>query len=276
MQQTSTAHLSRRKSIGFVPTMGALHEGHLSLAKRALDDNDVVVVSIFVNPLQFGPAEDFDKYPRDIEGDGEKLKSQGAHILFMPDARAVYQQGFATTVSVRGLSEKLCGIFRPGHFDGVATVVCKLLNMVKPTRVYFGQKDYQQTAVIQRMLDDLNMDTEMVVCPTAREDDGLARSSRNRYLTAQQRQAATVLFRALDTGAEMLRSGVSTPLEATKRMNEMLREEPLVSEIQYAGVYNPDTLDEIRTSGKRALLAAAVKIGSTRLIDNVLIESFQR
>src|SRR5512139_2387762 len=276
MQETSRGHLSRNRNIGFVPTMGALHEGHLSLVKRAIDENDVSVVSIFVNPLQFGPAEDFDRYPRDIEGDSEKLRALGVHILFMPDAKGVYPKGFSTAVSVGSLSEKLCGLFRPGHFDGVATVVCKLFNMVKPTRAYFGQKDYQQTVVIQRMIDDLNMDIEMVVCPTVREDDGLARSSRNRYLTAQERQAARVLFRALREGSEMLRTGLSTPAEVAQRMKDELGSEPLVSEIQYAGVYAPDTLEELVTAGQRSLLAVAVRIGAIRLIDNMIVESARR
>jgi pantoate--beta-alanine ligase len=276
MQETSRAHLSRSRSIGFVPTMGALHEGHLSLVRRARDENDIVVVSIFVNPLQFGPAEDFDRYPRDIEGDSEKLRVQGAHILFMPDAKAVYPDRFSTSVSVGKLSEKLCGIFRPGHFDGVATVVCKLFNMVKPTRAYFGQKDFQQTVVIQRMIEDLNMDVEICVCPTVREEDGLARSSRNRYLSAQEREAATVLFRVLKAGSEMLRTGTSGPVEVAQRMHDALRAEPLVSEIQYAGVYDPDTFEELLTARQRSLLAAAVTIGSTRLIDNMVVESARR
>lgn len=272
MNETSRRYLLRGKTIGFVPTMGALHEGHLSLVKRAKSENDITVVSIFVNPTQFGPNEDFDKYPRDMEGDMEKLKKEGVDILFMPDTDAMYHKGFSTYITVKGLSDKLCGAFRPGHFTGVATVVCKLFNIVIPTRAYFGQKDFQQTVVIKRMIEDLDMNIEMVICPTVREDNGLAMSSRNAYLGEEERKAAAIIYRTLLCASQAIRSGNCRPQDIKKHMNDMLKSEPLISEIQYAGVYDTNTLDELNEFKKQSLLAVAVKIGSTRLIDNMLVE----
>ena len=272
MKETSKRHLLRGKTIGFVPTMGALHEGHLSLVKRAKSENDIVVVSIFVNPTQFGPSEDFDRYPRDMEGDMEKLKREGVDILFMPDARSMYSDRFSTYITVKDLSDKLCGAFRHGHFAGVATVVCKLFNIVMPTRAYFGQKDFQQTVIIKRMTEDLNMDVEMVICPTVRESDGLAMSSRNGYLSPEERRAATVIYRDILSASDLIKSGKSNPVDVKKQMHDMLKSEPLISEIQYAGVYNAETLDELNEFKKQNLLAIAVKIGNTRLIDNMLAE----
>lgn len=272
MKETSKRHLLRGKTIGFVPTMGALHEGHLSLVKRAKSENDIVVVSIFVNPTQFGPSEDFDRYPRDMEGDMEKLKREGVDILFMPDARSMYSDRFSTYITVKDLSDKLCGAFRPGHFTGVATVVCKLLNIVMPTRAYFGQKDFQQTVIIKRMTEDLNMNADLVICPTVRESDGLAMSSRNGYLSPEERRAATVIYRDILSASDLINSGKSNPVDVKKQMHDMLKSEPLISEIQYAGVYNAETLDELNEFKKQNLLAIAVKIGNTRLIDNMLAE----
>ncbi|MDA8340216.1 MAG: pantoate--beta-alanine ligase [Nitrospiraceae bacterium] len=272
MKETSKRHLLRGKTIGFVPTMGALHEGHLSLVKRAKSENDIVVVSIFVNPTQFGPSEDFDRYPRDMEGDMEKLKREGVDILFMPDARSMYSDRFSTYITVKDLSDKLCGAFRPGHFTGVATVVCKLLNIVMPTRAYFGQKDFQQTVIIKRMTEDLNMNADLVICPTVRESDGLAMSSRNGYLSPEERRAATVIYRDILSASDLIKSGKSNPVDVKKQMHDMLKSEPLISEIQYAGVYNAETLDELNEFKKQNLLAIAVKIGNTRLIDNMLAE----
>ncbi len=272
MKETSKRHLLRGKTIGFVPTMGALHEGHLSLVKRAKSENDIVVVSIFVNPTQFGPSEDFDRYPRDMEGDMEKLKREGVDILFMPDARSMYSDRFSTYITVKDLSDKLCGAFRHGHFTGVATVVCKLLNIVMPTRAYFGQKDFQQTVIIKRMTEDLNMNADLVICPTVRESDGLAMSSRNGYLSPEERRAATVIYRDILSASDLIKSGKSNPVDVKKQMHDMLKSEPLISEIQYAGVYNAETLDELNEFKKQNLLAIAVKIGNTRLIDNMLAE----
>lgn len=271
MQETSKVHRIKGRTIGLVPTMGALHEGHLSLVKRAKNENDVVVVSIFVNPLQFGRNEDFDRYPRDIERDRELLKRLDIDVLFAPDPKLMYPDAFATSVTVGRCSDTLCGAFRPGHFTGVATVVAKLFNQVKPTRAYFGQKDFQQTVVIRRMVEDLNMDIEIVIGQTIREADGLALSSRNAYLSGAERQAAALLYQVL-----LASSGAVTPGEKTdevrEAMHKALRAAPLIAEVQYAGVYDPATLEELAEFGKRNLLAVAVKIGGTRLIDNMLVE----
>lgn len=272
MKETSKRHLHNGRTIGFVPTMGALHEGHLSLVRRAKSENDIVVVSIFINPMQFAPNEDFEKYPRDIENDMEKLIKEGVHILFMPDANLMYPEGFSSHIIVRNLSYKLCGAFRPGHFIGVATVVCKLFNIVKPTTAYFGQKDFQQAVIIKRMTEDLNMDVDLVICPTVRESDGLAMSSRNVYLSHEERIAASVIYRTLLSASQTIKSGVSNPIEVSKYMHDMLMSEPFISEIQYAGVYDINTFEELNEFKKQNLLAVAVKIGNTRLIDNVIVE----
>ncbi len=270
MQETSKRHRFKGKTIGFVPTMGALHEGHLSLVKRAKSENDIVVVSIFINPLQFGPGEDFYRYPRDIEKDMEKLRSSDVDILFVPEAKNLYPEGFAIHITIDGVTDRLCGAFRPGHFTGVVTVVCKLFNIVKPTRAYFGQKDFQQTVVVNRLVEDLNMDIEVVTCPTVRESDGLAMSSRNAYLSAGERAAATVLYKALSSASQMIKSGAYGPEEVKNKLTALLRAEPLVSDIQYAGIYDPKTLVELEVLKQQNLVAAAIKIGGTRLIDNVL------
>jgi len=272
MQETSKKHFSRGKSVGFVPTMGALHEGHMSLIKRAKSENDTVVVSIFVNPLQFGRNEDFGMYPRDREGDREKLQSWGADILFAPDDAVIYPAGFLTGVEVQELSGRLCGAFRPGHFRGVATVVCKLFNIVRPTSAYFGQKDFQQSVIIRRMAEDLNMGVDVTVCPTMREPDGLAMSSRNAYLSPAERKASTILYRTLTAASEMIRSGAAGAAEVKEMMQASLTSEPLIAEIQYAGIYDPATLLDRDEIGKQNLLAISVKIGGTRLIDNMLAE----
>jgi len=271
LSETSKVHLSRSLSIGFVPTMGALHEGHLSLVRRARSENQVVIVSIFVNPIQFGPHEDFDGYPRDIEIDTHKLESEGVDVLFMPDSNSVFRSGFSTFISVNDLSDKLCGAFRPGHFVGVSTIVGKLFNIVKPTRAYFGQKDFQQSVIIKRLVDDLNMDVEVIICPTIRDSDGLAMSSRNVYLNCEERIAATLIYKTLKATSQFIGTGNATPIDIKRYMHDMLRTEPLISELQYAGIYHPDALDEISRFEEQALLAIALKIGNTRLIDNVLV-----
>jgi pantoate--beta-alanine ligase len=270
MKETSRRLLTQGRTIGFVPTMGALHEGHLYLGKSARSENDMVVASIFVNPTQFGPAEDFERYPRDFEGDMQKLETAGVDILFVPDVPAMYPEGFSTSVEVKALSEKLCGAFRPGHFNGVTTIVCKFFNMVLPTRAYFGQKDFQQARIIQKMISDLNLNVESITCATVRESDGLAMSSRNRYLLPAERKAAAVLYKTLQTAAQMIETGIE-PRVISERMQEMLMAEPLVTEIQYAGIYDPETLDERRATGNRNLIAVAVKMGNTRLIDNMVV-----
>ncbi|WP_353684096.1 pantoate--beta-alanine ligase [Thermodesulfovibrio sp. 3907-1M] len=271
MREISRELRAKGKSIGFVPTMGALHEGHLSLIKRAKEENDFTVVSIFVNPTQFAQGEDYDRYPRDVESDKEKLQKIEIDYLFLPDVESLYPQGYSTYVTVEGLSDKLCGKFRPGHFRGVATIVCKLFNIIKPAKAYFGQKDYQQSLIIRRMVEDLNFDIEIIVCPTIREQDGLAMSSRNLYLNEEERKAATVIYKALQEGEKLLKQGAQ-PVDVNLNMMEILKNEPLVKEIQYAGVFDPLTLEEVKEKQKKYLLAIALKIAETRLIDNLLVE----
>lgn len=271
MQGTALREKSRAKSIGFVPTMGALHDGHMALVRAARAENDIVVASVFVNPIQFSAGEDLERYPRRLSEDIEKLEAADTDILFLPEASNIYPSGFSTSVCVKGLSEKLCGAFRPGHFEGVATVVLKLLNIVQPARVYFGLKDYQQSLIIRRLVKDMLLPVEVVLCLTLREPDGLAISSRNGYLSAEERKAATVIYRALLMGAEAVKDGLKSPSELGALMREALATEPLINEIQYIGAYDPETLDALETLVKKELLlATAVKIGQTRLIDNLL------
>ena len=272
MQEISRKFLREAKTIGFVPTMGALHEGHLSLVRRAKQDNHVTVVSIFVNPIQFGPSEDFKKYPRDIEGDMERLRKEEVDTVFMPEISSMYPEGFLTYVEAKDISEKLCGAFRPGHFRGVATVVTKLLNIVKPKMVYLGQKDFQQSVIIKRLVKDLYMDVDVVVCLTFREKDGLAMSSRNAHLDNAQREAAKVIYQCLKEASDVIKSGISDGTHVKNLMHNKLLKEPLVSAIDYAGVYDPETMNELSEIKKEVLLAVALRIGSTRLIDNMLVE----
>ncbi len=261
------------RTVGFVPTMGALHDGHLSLVRMCRDENDITVVSIYVNPIQFGPSEDLARYPRDLEGDEEKLRKESVDILFLPDDSLMYPEGFSTHVEVEGLSGRLCGELRPGHFRGVATVVTKLFNIVSPVRAYFGQKDFQQALIIKRMVRDLNMSVDVVLCPTVREADGLAMSSRNSYLRPEERTAAAVIYRSLLQGSKALKSGIINVEKLKSLMRDALSSEPLVSEIQYCSVYDPVNLTEPEAVVNEALLAIAVKIGNTRLIDNMLVKA---
>lgn len=270
MREITKGIKAKSKSIGFVPTMGALHEGHLSLIKRAKEENDITVVSIFVNPTQFAQGEDFEKYPRDLESDSEKLKKIGIDYLFYPEVNMLYPSGYSTFVSVENISNKLCGKFRPGHFLGVATIVCKLFNIVNPNRAYFGQKDYQQTLIIKKMVEDLNFDVEIIVCPIIREPNGLAMSSRNSYLNDEEREAASIIYKSLLEGEKLLKANIN-PAEVTLKIQEILKKEPHVREIQYAGVFDPFTLDELNEKKDKYLVAIAVKIGNTRLIDNILV-----
>lgn len=271
MQDTSKGHAMRSRTIGFVPTMGALHEGHLSLVRMARQENDVTVVSIYVNPMQFGPSEDFSRYPRDLEGDAEKLKREGADILFVPDNSLMFPDNFSAHIEVKGLSERLCGQFRPGHFSGVATVVTKLFNIINPQRAYFGQKDYQQGLIIKRLVNDLNMNIEVIACPTVREADGLAMSSRNLYLSPEERNAAQVIYKALSETSKAIKSGIIEAGELKKNMRGILNSQPLVKEIQYCSLYNPETLEELGKIGREALIAVALRIGNTRLIDSMVV-----
>jgi len=259
--------------IGFVPTMGALHEGHLSLMRRSKKENDVSVISIFVNPTQFGRSEDFKEYPRDLKRDLRLAKEAGVDIVFHPDARAVYPAGYKTYVEVEGLSDVLCGKFRPGHFRGVATIVTKLFNIVMPDVAYFGQKDAQQAIIIQRLVKDLNLPIKIKVLPIIRESDGLAMSSRNAYLNSRQRARATVLWRALKAAKEMILSGEDRVKVITRRMRQLIYRERDVR-IDYISVVDPYDLSEVRGNIRgRVLIALAVWIGKTRLIDNIVVDS---
>ena len=257
--------------LGFVPTMGYLHEGHLSLVRRARADNASVVASIFVNPTQFAPSEDLNKYPRDLDGDLSLLEKEGVDAVFVPSADEMYPPHFSSLVEVDKLSRRLEGASRPGHFAGVTTVVAKLFNIVQPTRAYFGQKDAQQAIVIKKMVADLNMNLEVVTLPTIREPDGLAMSSRNSYLSAEERQAALILYRALMLAKGLWSQGKT---DAEKLRNEMARligREPLAT-IDYISIADNETLEELKEVKTPALVSLAVKIGKTRLIDNLVLE----
>jgi len=259
------------KSVGLVPTMGALHEGHLSLIRRARAENGVVVVSLFVNPTQFGPNEDFSRYPRAFERDRQLTEAEGVDALFAPSVEEMYPPGFQTFVDVPNLGSILEGAHRPGHFRGVATVVTKLLQIVQPARAYFGRKDYQQLCIIRRLVRDLDIPTEIVPCPTVREPDGLAMSSRNAYLSAEERREATVLYRALQLAQTRVREGARDPLALQREMETLISSEPHAS-IDYVALVDPDTLQPVADLAASPTLAAlAVRIGKTRLIDNLLL-----
>ncbi len=270
MQFLADALRREGKTIGFVPTMGFLHEGHLSLMRRARQESDAVVASIFVNPTQFGPQEDFERYPRDEEGDRIKCESAGVDILFMPTAAEMYPEKPSVFVTVEGISDILEGAIRPGHFRGVATVVAKLFQIVKPHKAFFGQKDYQQCAVIKRMVKGLNLDVEVVVLPTVREQDGLAMSSRNSYLSADERRVAAVIHRALASGEQMVKAGVGEPETLKTTMRAVLGEAPGIV-LDYVEVADPESLTPLAIVKGRAVILIAVRLGRTRLIDNVLI-----
>lgn len=257
--------------VGFVPTMGALHEGHLSLARAAKKDCASVVTSIFVNPSQFGPTEDLDKYPRTLERDMEMLASVGVDLVWAPDNAIMYPPGYQTWVTVDEITQRLEGELRPGHFRGVATVVAKLFNAVQPDRAYFGQKDAQQALVIRRMAADLNFPLEIVICPTLREPDGLAMSSRNAYLNPQQRQAASVLYRALTAASQAYQQGERSAARLREILHAVVSAEPLAS-LQYAACADRSSLEELQTIEHGALLLIAARVGTTRLIDNLLLD----
>lgn len=256
--------------LGLVPTMGYLHKGHISLVERARLECASVGVSIFVNPTQFGPNEDLAKYPRNIEGDLKLLEAAGADLVWMPTPEIIYPPGFQTWVDVEGLTSPLEGAMRPGHFRGVTTVVAKLFNAFQPQKAYFGQKDAQQAAVIRRMTRDLDFPIEIVICPTLREPDGLAMSSRNTYLNPEERQAATVLFRALNAAQAAYLSGERNADKLREGMSATINAEPL-AKLQYVSCADYDTLEELQTVSSKALLSMAVYIGKTRLIDNFVL-----
>jgi len=257
--------------IGLIPTMGALHEGHLALVKRAKQQCSQVITSIFVNPKQFGPKEDLAKYPRTFEADAKNLAAAGVDAIFAPEPSDVYPDGFRTYVSVEGLSERLEGRSRPGHFRGVATVVLKLLEIVLPHFAYFGRKDAQQVRIISQMARDLNLGTEIVVCPIVREADGLALSSRNTYLKSDEREAATVLHRALIAARDELAAGVRDALQLQTVLRKVLQAEPLAA-VDYAEIVDADTFEPVVRVSRPCYMVLAVFLGKTRLIDNLYIE----
>ena len=259
------------RATGFVPTMGALHEGHLSLVRAALAECQPVIASIFVNPTQFGPSEDFQKYPRAFEADVQKLEEAGVDFLFAPQASEIYPPGFRTWVNVEGLSERLEGRSRPGHFRGVTTVVLKLLEIVQPHKAYFGRKDAQQARILRQMARDLHLDAEIVTCAIVREPDGLAMSSRNAYLSPAERRGATILFRALDGARASIARGERDALRLTAAMRDLLRTEPLAAP-DYVELVDAETLEPVTRLRGTCLSLLAVKIGNVRLIDNLLIE----
>jgi pantoate--beta-alanine ligase len=271
MKQVARQARAEGRSTGFVPTMGALHPGHLSLVRAALAESQPVIASIFVNPTQFGPSEDFQKYPRTIEADSKKLEDAGVDFLFAPEPSEIYPPGFRTWVNVEGLSERLEGRVRRGHFRGVTTVVLKLLEIVQPRKAFFGRKDAQQARIIRQMARDLHLDTEIVVCPIVREPDGLAMSSRNAYLNPEERRAATILFRALDGARASISRGERDALRLTAAMREALRTEHL-AESDYVELVDAETLEPMTRLRGVCLALLAVRIGAVRLIDNLLIE----
>lgn len=258
-------------SVGLVPTMGYLHEGHKSLITKAVEQNDRVVVSVFVNPIQFGPTEDLASYPRDLERDAQLCESAGADIIFHPEKEEMYTDCFSTFVDMDTLTKGLCGKTRPIHFRGVCTVVSKLFNIVTPDRAYFGQKDAQQLAVIKHMVQDLSFGIEIVGCPIIREEDGLAKSSRNPYLSTQERQAALVLSRSIQKGKELVEAGEKNAETVKQTILEELQTEPL-ADVEYVEVVDWNTLEPITTIAGPILTAIAVRIGKTRLIDNFIVE----
>lgn len=259
------------KKIGFVPTMGAFHKGHLSLIRKARGQNDVVVVSIFVNPLQFGEDEDFDLYPRDLARDLDLTRQNGVDAVFLPEVSEIYPPGFTTGISIGPMAGRLCGAFRSGHFDGVCTVVMKLLGIVQPHRIYLGQKDAQQLRILQRMIEDLNVDVKVVACPTVRDKDGLAISSRNSCLSPQERAQAPRLYEALRLAQrEILVDHVRDPKRLEARMRDHILQD-IGFEIEYIGMVDPETLEDRPVLSGRTLIALAARLGRTRLIDNIMI-----
>jgi pantoate--beta-alanine ligase len=275
MRELVRAARDKGKTIGLVPTMGALHTGHISLIEAAVKRCDYVVVSIFVNPTQFVPGEDFDKYPRPFEADLDICRKAGADAVFAPSPAQMYPQEQLTWIEVEKLTEPLCGGFRPGHFRGVTTVCGKLFNIVTPDVAFFGQKDGQQALVIRRMAADLNMPLEIVVCPTVREPDGLAVSSRNRYLSEQQRKDALCLYKSLQECRRMIKSGVSDTSRIVSEMTKILEQVPSI-ETEYVSIVDAETLEDVAEVKGKILAAVAVRIGPARLIDNILVDTGQQ
>ncbi len=259
------------RTIGFVPTMGYLHQGHLSLVKAARSECDFVVVSIFVNPIQFGVGEDFEQYPRDLASDARMCQEEGVNLIFSPSEREMYPRGFDTRVQVEELTRGLCGRGRPGHFRGVTTVVTKLFNLVEPDIAYFGQKDAQQALVLKKMAADLNMNVTLKIMPTVRETDGLAMSSRNAYLSPDERKAALVLYKSLKQAEELIKDGSRNASKIIDTMKEIITGEPL-AQLEYIEIVDTTNLEHIDYMEAEVLIALAVKMGQTRLIDNIIVE----
>ena len=268
--EMSEAQREVARPLGLVPTMGALHEGHLSLVRRARDENSTAAVSIFVNPTQFGPQEDYRSYPRDTDRDLALLEECGVDLVFLPEPEDMYPAGFDTWVDLDRIASRLEGESRPGHFRGVATVVTKLFTIVRPDRAYFGQKDAQQARVIRRLNTDLNLGVDPVIMPTVREADGLAMSSRNAYLNPQEREAALVLSRSLRLAQDMHNDGIKSASRIRDAMRELIQAEPL-AQIDYVSIADHETLEELETVQTPALVSLAVRIGRARLIDNVIL-----
>lgn len=271
VQAMAQAGRESPRPLGLVPTMGALHNGHLALVRRGRAENAALAVSIFVNPAQFGDGEDLSRYPRDLERDLALLEAEGVDLVFAPPVAEIYPPGFDTWIEPGAIAARLEGAARPGHFRGVATVVAKLFNILRPDRAYFGQKDGQQAAVIRQLIRDLNLGVDLVVVPTVRDPDGLALSSRNAYLTAEQRAAAPVLYRALQRAEQLFAAGVRDAELLRQEVRQALDGEPLIDGIDYISVAAADTLAEMDTLQGRAMVSAAVRFGGTRLIDNVVV-----
>ena len=272
MQQWACATREAGKKIAFVPTMGFLHEGHVALMREGKGRGDYLVVSIFVNPTQFGVGEDYEDYPRDLEGDGEKVSSAGGDIIFAPSAKEMYPSGYQTFVAVEKVTQNLCGASRPTHFQGVTTVVAKLFNIVKPHVAIFGEKDYQQLVTIRQMTRDLNFDSEIIGLPTIREEDGLAMSSRNKYLSSEERKQALCLVSALNQVEKLFQGGEKNSKKLIARAAEIIRVQPAAA-IDYVKVCHPETIEDLEWIDDKALMALAVKIGKTRLIDNRVLKN---
>jgi pantoate--beta-alanine ligase len=261
-----------KKDVGLFATLGYLHEGHLSLVKQAKAENPIVMSSIFVNPTQFGPKEDLSSYPRDFPRDLKMLEDEGVDFVFMPTVEEMYPHNYSTWVDVEKVTERLEGAIRPGHFRGVATVVTKIFNIMEPTRSYFGQKDAQQCAVIKKFVTDLNMNVEIIICPTVREPDGLAMSSRNTYLKPDERKAAVVLSKSLKLAEKLYSQGERNAETIRRKMTEFIKKEPLAQNIEYISIADNDTLEELNTIEPPALVSLVVKIGKPRLLDNVVLK----
>ncbi|HET7577809.1 MAG TPA: pantoate--beta-alanine ligase [Bacillales bacterium] len=271
MQETVTAEKKQGNTIGFVPTMGFLHEGHISLLHQAVKDNDIVVMSVFVNPLQFGPNEDFDRYPRDFEKDEQAAREAGVDIIFYPAVEEMYPSEPAVTVSVVKRTDVLCGKSRPGHFDGVATVLTKLFHIVMPDRVYFGMKDAQQAAVVDGLIKDFNFPITLAACPTKREEDGLAKSSRNVYLSEAERREAPALYESLLLAADSYRDGERDPERLRSTIHDNLNDRLTTGDIEYVEVLTYPELQKTDRCQDRMIMALAVRFGGARLIDNIVL-----